>query len=118
MAIISFALTTKEFLSGRKTVTRRDWSDHHLAMWQAQWDVGRLEHDAWNKSPRSVGGRRIGRFRLMVRPYRERLADMPEGDLFAEGGMCATIDDFCELIGKSPDDVMTVVRFQKLKGGE
>ncbi len=113
MAIITFAKTSREFLSGHKTVTRRDWRKQHRARWQRWWDQGRHVHDAWDHSPRA-GGRRIGRFRLNCRPYRERLADMPASDLVAEGGMCETMDEFCRLVGKSPADIMTVVRFEKL----
>ncbi len=113
MAILSFALTKEEFLSGRKTVTRRDWSDEHFRMWVRLWDTGRLVHDAWDNIPRA-GGRKIGSLKLTARPYRERLAKMPRADLNAEGGMCSTLDDFYALIRKTPSDYVTVVRFQKL----
>jgi hypothetical protein len=113
VAILTFTLTEKEFLGGRKTVTRRDWQPNTLRRWQRWWDEGRYVHDAWNGSPRT-GGRCIGRLRLTCRPYRERLADMPEADLSAEGGMCATLAGFYRLIEKSPEDVMCVVRFERL----
>lgn len=113
MAILSFSLTKEEFLSGRKTVTRRDWSHEHFRMWVRLWDTGRLVHDAWDNIPRA-GGRKIGKLKLTARPYRERLSRMPPADLSAEGGMCSTVDDFCALIGKSRSEYVTVVRFQKL----
>jgi len=113
VAIITFALTEMEFLSGRKTVTRRNWKPDYVRRWQRWWDEGRHAHDAWNGSPRT-GGRFIGRFRLTCRPYWEQLVDMPEADLLAEGGMCETLADFYRLIEKSPDDVICVVRFEKL----
>jgi len=116
MAIITFSLTEEQFATGKKTVTRRDWSDRHRRMWQNLWDSGRLEHDAWDRIP-IAGGRPIGRLRLTARPYVERLRDMPESDLYAEGGMCATIDGFCQLIGKLPDDYVTVIRFEKVPSG-
>ncbi len=115
MAILTFSLTGEEFLAGKKTVTRRDWKPAHLARWQRWWDEGRRVHDAWDRSPRA-GGRRIGRFRLTCRPYLERLADMPVPDLAAEGGMCATREEFCRLIGKAAGDVMAVVRFEMIQG--
>jgi len=113
VAILSFALTTEEFLSGNKTVTRRSWSDSHLKMWQRLWEANRLVHDAWDNSPRA-GGKRIGRFELTRKPYRERLADMPPSDLEAEGGMCSSLEEFCEMIRRSPNDYVSVVRFRKL----
>jgi hypothetical protein len=114
MALISFSLTTKEFLSGRKTVTRRRWKPRHLEMWQRLWDTRQLEHDAWDKSPR-FGGKKIGRFRLTCRPYLERLADMPKSDLVAEGGMVETLGEFILLIGGAPQEIVAVVRLEKLE---
>ena len=113
MAILTFSLTTDEFLSGAKTVTRRDWAGEHLKRWQTFWDTERLVHDAWDRIP-IAGGKPIGKLRLTARPYQERLAEMPVEDLQAEGGMCATLEDFCDLIGKSPDEVVTVIRFEKV----
>jgi len=113
MAIISFALTTKEFLSGKKTVTRRDWDDHHYLRWCAWYDAGKRTHQAWDKVP-YAGGKRIGTFELTCRPYRETLATMPIGDLEAEGGMCKSREEFCALIGMGPEDVVTVIRFKKI----
>lgn len=112
MAFISFALTTEEFLSGRKTVTRRDWKDKHFQQWCKWYDSGNLVHQAWNKVP-FAGGKRIGFFELTSRPYRERLADMPLSDLEAEGGMVDSLEAFYSLIGKKPEDIVTVIRFKK-----
>lgn len=113
MAILSFSITKKEFLSGRKTVTRRDWSDNHFQMWVRMWEEKRLVHDAWDNIPRA-GGKKIGRIRLTARPYKQRLKDMPKRDLLAEGGICGTLEEFCELIGKAPRDYVTVIRFAKV----
>ncbi len=113
MAIVSFTLTSKEFLSGKKTVTRRDWTDKHLLMWQNFWDTDRLIHDAWDNIP-IAGGKFIGKFRVTTRPYREQLKDMPFEDLVAEGGMCSNLDEFYGLIGKSPEDFVAVLRFHKI----
>ena len=55
--IISFRHTTPALLAGRKTVTRRSWHPVHLERWQKAWDLGRLEHKAYDKSPRQGGGR-------------------------------------------------------------
>ena len=111
--IISFALTTEQFLAGIKTETRRDWVDSTLRAWQRAWDDGRLIHVATDKALYR-GGKRIGTFRLTKRPYRQKLSEMTAENLKAEGGMCATIADFCKLVDRDPDDEMTVVHFEKL----
>jgi hypothetical protein len=113
MAILSFAWTTGEFLSGKKTCTRRFWAPAQFARWCKFWDNGKLVHDAWDKVP-FAGGKPVGKFELTCRPYLERLGDMPESDLAAEGGMCSTVDDFIRFVGKTADDVPAVVRFRKI----
>jgi hypothetical protein len=113
MAILSFSMTTEEFMQGRKTVTRRAWSDHHFKMWLTLWDSNRHIHDAWDNTPRA-GGKKIGEFRLTARPYRERLGDMPSEDLIAEGGMCSSLDDFYRLIDMTPEETVAVIRFEKI----
>jgi hypothetical protein len=113
MAILSFSLTQEEFLSGNKTVTRRDWADSYHAMWESMWERNRLIHDAYDNIPRA-GGKKIGEIKLIAKPYKERLADMPLEDLTAEGGMCSTREEFMKLIGKNPDDVVSVIRFIKV----
>ena len=113
LAIISFALTTAEFLAGEKWVTRRDWHPNHYRRWCQWWDKGLINHQAYDKVPHA-GGKQIGRFKLTCRPYREKLKDMPESDLQAEGGMCKTKEEYYKLIGKKPNDVVTVIRFKKL----
>lgn len=113
MAIISFSLTTKEFLSGSKTVTRRIWSDSYHEMWERMWESNRLVHDAYNNIPRA-GGKKIGKIKLVDRPYKERLAEMPIEDLLAEGGMCKTREEFYDLIGKGPNDTVSVIRFKRI----
>ena len=117
MAIISFALTEQEFMSGRKTVTRRAWKPAQLKRWQKWWDEGKHVHDGWSKVP-FAGGRFLAKFRLTARPYLERLGDMPETDLEAEGGMCKTLAEFRELVGYPPEKEMAVIRFEKLDEGE
>ena len=114
MAFISFALTTKEFLSGKKTVTRRDWKEAHFKHWCSWYDQGKIVHQAWDKVP-FAGGKKIGSFELTCRPYQEKLSDMPVSDLLEEGGMCFSIFEFCELVGKNLEDVVTVIRFRKLE---
>jgi len=119
MMFISFSKTEREYRTGNKRVTRRDWKLTHLARWQRVWDEGRLVHDAWTALPFVPGAERIGQFKLTRRPYRQRLEEMTALDLFEEGDMCRTVDEFCRLIGKRPADVVTVVWFEPVqKGGE
>lgn len=113
MAILSFALTKDEFLSGKKTVTRRSWKMSYFELWQRFFDTGNLIHDAYDRSPRA-GGKPIGKFRLTCRPYMELLRNMQIEDLEAEGGMCKTVEEYCRLIGKKPDDFVVVIMFEKL----
>jgi len=111
--ILSFSLTEKEFLSGIKTETRRDWKPRTLRVWQKAWDEGRLIHDAVNRGLHR-GGRRIGKLTLTARPEREALRTMMAANLKAEGGMCATVAEFCKLVNQRPSKRMVVVRFVKL----
>ncbi|HDY87563.1 MAG TPA: hypothetical protein ENH82_05525 [bacterium] len=113
MAIISFAKTGDEFLSGKKTVTRRNWTLRQYLMWKNFWLTGNLIHDAYDKLPRN-GGKKIGQLQLTERPYRYLLKYMTAEDLIAEGGMCSTIKEFCELVGFTPEKQMTVIWFKKL----
>lgn len=82
MAILSFKLTKEEFLTGKKTVTRRDWKRPYMEKWQRWYDEGRRVHDAYDQIP-IAGGEKFGEFRLTCRPYWEKLEDMPEEDLEA-----------------------------------
>lgn len=105
--IVSFALTEAEFLAGRKTVTRRRWKPAHADHWKA----GTL-HQAWSKVPYAKGARLLGTIRATHDAYLERLADMPLEDLAAEGGMCATVEEFIALIEGTPDEKLFVARFE------
>lgn len=113
MAILSFALTTEELLAGKKSVTRRDWKDSHMANWQRWYDARRRVHSAYDQLP-IAGGQKIAEIRLTVRPYWERLENMPESDLEAEGGMVDTKEAFYDLVGLPPSAEVAVVRFEVL----
>lgn len=105
--IISFALTEAEFLAGKKTVTRRRWKPAHADHFKAD-----TLHQAWSKVPYAKGARLLGTIRVTRDAYLERLADMPVEDLAAEGGMCATVEDFIRLIEGKPDEKVYVLRFE------
>lgn len=108
--IISFAWTTEALLSGKKTCTRRRWSERYFQQWVRAWRQGRLVHDAYDRLPRAGGGK-VGEIRLTCEPYRERLRDMSEEDLEAEGGLWDSKEEFIELFGDSEERVV-VVRFE------
>lgn len=111
--IISFAWTTPAYLAGKKTCTRRDWSDRHFAQWLKAWHEEKFIHDAYDKSPR-CHGKKVGQFHLTSIPYREPLADIPFTDLEAEGGLWESTDQFIELCGGDPSRLVTVIRFRPL----
>lgn len=111
--ILSFQKTVREFLSGNKTETRRDWKPRTLAMWQRSWDKGHRVHVAVDKGLHR-GGKRIGLFELTARPYQQEIWSMTKNNLRAEGGMCNTIHEFAEFVGKRIDDVVTVITFRRL----
>ena len=111
--IISFALTQKQFLAGIKTETRRDWTDRTLKCWQNAWDAGRLRHLAASRGLHR-GGKIIGAFVLTARPVREALRTMTAANLKAEGGMCATVGEFCRLVQQRPSKKMVVVKLKKV----
>lgn len=111
--IISFAWTTEEMREGRKTCTRRRWKERYFQQWVRAWREGRWVHDAYDRMPYAAG-RKIGEIRLTCEPYRERLGDMPEGDLVAEGGLWGSREEFFGLFG-GPEVKVVVVRFELVK---
>ena len=113
--IISFAWTLEPLMAGRKTCTRRRWSERHFQLWVKAWREGRHVHDAYDRLPHR-GGTKQTDIRMTCEPYRERLADMPEADLEAEGGLWPTKEEFIELFG-DPEEVVAVIRFV-LEGGQ
>jgi len=111
--IISFGWTSQYLPPhGNKTVTRRLWSPRTLKTWQKAWDEGQLEHQAWNQAPFVKNARQIGTVRLTARPYLERLGDMSESDIAAEGGMASTVLEFAnKYFDGNLDLELTVIRF-------
>ncbi len=105
--IISFALTEKELLAGLKTVTRRRWKPVTAARFKA----GSI-HQAYSNLPYVAGARKLGTIRATQDAYQERLGNISAADLLAEGGMCATAEDFISLFGGDPDEIIWVARFE------
>lgn len=112
--IVSFAWTTGALLAGRKTCTRRRWSDEYFQQWVRAYQEGRIVHDAYDRSPRA-GGHKVAEIRLTCRPYWERLGDMPDVDVQNEGGLWASKQKFIELFGGDPEERVVVVRFRLIK---
>jgi hypothetical protein len=111
--ILSFARTSEVFLAGLKTVSRRNWSERYAWQWVKAWEEGRTRHQAWNKVPRCKGANQIGYFDLTACVYPERLADMSEEDVQAEGGLWLSKEDFIVQNGWEENKVLWGVRFQK-----
>lgn len=79
MKIISFAWTTPALLAGRKTVTRREWSEDYAQRFHAGDEIA-----AYNRNPRH-GGRQVATILLTADPYRESTKQAPEEDYEGEG---------------------------------
>ncbi len=78
--IISFAETTPALLAGAKTVTRREWNPNHARKFTASALV-----QAWDKTPRVKGAKRVGTIRITQAPYLEMSNLAPIEDFKAEG---------------------------------
>lgn len=121
--ILSFSITSKlsrekgvadPLLSGTKTVTRRLWKPTTAEKYQRIFQQQKLIQ-AWNNAPYVPGSKHIANLLITELPYQEKLGDMPESDLIAEGGLWSTKDEFihCVCKGKpNPDLVVWVCRFK------
>jgi hypothetical protein len=111
---ISFGYTA-QYLP-QKSVTRRDWKDGHAAKFIKAWSRAvtegkKLRVPAIDKGYHA-GGKQIGWAILTEIPYKEKLRDMPEADLVAEGGMCSTVAEFAIKYFKGDTDKeVWVIRF-------
>lgn len=124
--ILSFSITRKlaekhgvadPLLSGKKTVTRRLWADKTAARYETVYQRKQLVRAYSNAVfvPEPHKGKHIADIRLTTAPYQERLGDMPESDLLAEGGFWNTRDEFIYTVCKgkpNPDLVVWVCRFE------
>lgn len=112
MKIISFALTVDEFLSGKKTATRRLWSDKYAA----KWKIGDY-FQVYDKSPRN-GGKRIG-FGKITALYKQRLSEVSDEDERKEGGRWKSGDKYAKFMiskfGLDWDTELWVIEFEKTK---
>ena len=112
---ISFGWTA-QYLD-HKTQTRRSWKDSHAAKFCNAFDRAvaagqQLRVPAIDKGYHK-GGKQIGWCVIGDRPYKERLGDMPDDDLLAEGGMSATVADFISQYFKGNTDLeVWVIHFE------
>ncbi len=79
MKEISFNWTVSAFLSGHKTVTRRDWKDSYAKTFKKGETVA-----AYDKQ-RRFGGKKIGLIKLTKDPYKQSTAELTDKDWQAEG---------------------------------
>ena len=110
--ILSFAWTSLVLLSGQKTCTRRSFCNCTAQTWLKAYNNGRLVHQAWDKCAFCHLAKKIADIRLTQLIYQERLCDMPESDLEAEGGLWASKQEFIDLFGGDSNRVVWVVRFE------
>ena len=110
--ILSFAWTSLVLLSGQKTCTRRSFCNCTAQTWLKAYNNGRLVHQAWDKCAFCHLAKKIADIRLTQLIYQERLCDMPESDLEAEGGLWASGQEFIDLFGGDSNRVVWVVRFE------
>ena len=111
---ISFGKTITELLSGQKTVTRRAWKDNQAYKFIDDWDAkpGEFIYPALTKSYQA-GGKQVGYVRLTHRPYLEKLADMPDSDLAAEGFPDLSKQEFIDRFFEGNDQQeVWVIRFE------
>lgn len=80
MRIISFAWTTPALLAGVKCVTRRDWQDRYALSFEKGERC-----QAWDKSPRTGQGKRVGTIELTASPVKESTRNIPGEDWVNEG---------------------------------
>ena len=106
---ISFGKTVPHLL--HKTVTRRCWKDSHAKKFANAFHQNKLIK-ALDKDIR-YGGKQIGWCRLLCAPYKEQLSAMPQADLAAEGGMCASLEQFIQRYFKGNTNLeVWVIRFE------
>lgn len=106
--ILAFAWITGILLAGKKTCTRRQWSDAACGgtrnetipppkLWLSAFEQGRLVHQALDKTPLVKNAKKVADVKLTQSPHQEPLTDMTGSDLDAEGGLWTSKEDFINL---------------------
>ena len=119
--IISFSKTIKlaseqnraePLASGIKTVTRRLWkAKTHDSIVKA-FNCGHRTHQAWSNCSFVKNAYCMGFIELTLAPYLEKLEDMPEADVYHEGNLWNSKEEFIKVITCKPETIVSVVRFQ------
>jgi hypothetical protein len=113
---ISFAYTLPQLLSGRKTVTRRAWKGSYAAYIKKNWDSKLFP--ALDKS-HYAGGKQVGLLSVTQEPYLEKLADMPDVDVAAEGFPDLSKTEFIgRFFNGNPELLVWVIRFDFIQTGD
>jgi hypothetical protein len=88
---------TSQYLPN-KSVTRRDWKDSYGSQFIRAFEraaaIGKKLRVPATDKAYYAGGKQIGWLIISEAPYKEALKNMPQVDLIAEGGMCATVEEF------------------------
>ncbi|MGB7275929.1 MAG: hypothetical protein WBC69_21755 [Geitlerinemataceae cyanobacterium] len=108
---ISFGKTLDALLGGGKSVTRRKWEDFYaqqfINRFKRGWKVQAFDKD------RRYGGQLVGWLKLTQKPYRERLGDMPDSDVAAEGFPELSKTEFLDRFFQGDaSKVVWVIRFE------
>lgn len=110
---ISFALTSSVLLSGKKTQTRRVWSDFHVKKIKKICEQGKLIA-ATDKSSR-FGGKPIAYLKI-TNLYQQKLADITQAEVIAEGFPDFSPKDFINQFFSGDDTLQVwVVNFEVVK---
>ncbi len=125
--IISFSTTNhlaedagvdNPLFQGIKTVTRRHWTQRYFNIITSAYDENKKVHQAWDALPRTKGSKQIGCITLTRRPYWEKLQDMPVEDIYHEGNLWESKDEFIEMLKLAPETKVVVIRFSFTPGDE
>lgn len=111
---MSFGYTAKELIAGKKSVTRRSWKTNYVQKILNRFYQGLTIYPAFDCDPNKYPeAQQLGWVRLTQKPYQERLIDMPESDLIAEGGMSDTKEAFINKYFKGEaQKSVWVIRFE------
>lgn len=105
---MSFAWTTQALLDGKKDMTRRLWSDKYAKRFKRDDLVV-----AYDRQPR-FGGKQVAIIKLTKDLYKQKLKDMPEGDVIREGNLWKDKKEFIELFGGDENLEPWVIEFVKI----
>ncbi|MBH8554200.1 hypothetical protein I8751_17885 [Nostocaceae cyanobacterium CENA357] len=99
-------------MSRRSPSVRKNDCDRTAANVIKAYQKGNKIHQAWTNCSYVKGAKHLGYITLFRPPYQEQLADMPLVDLYDEGNLWISKEEFLQIIKASPNDVVWVVRFK------